>query len=230
MRVIRFSVSRGYRYTEVGEDSLFSDASGYERQDAISSHTLDTYRTQFGDQVTVDDIFYYVYGLLHSPEYTSRFAAKLGKMIPRLPMVEAFWEFARAGEQLAQCHLGYESVQPWPLDGLPEEGADLKVLRVEKMRFAGGVRNKDRSKIIVNGHVTLSGIPEEAYRYEVNGRSAIGWILDRYQVKMDKASGILNDPNLWSNDPRYIVDLLARIVRVSIDTVAILDSLPVLRI
>ena len=113
-------------------------------------------------------------------------------------MVEDFWAFAGAGAALADWHLDYESVEPWPLDGLPDEGADPKTLRVDKMRFA---TKGDRSTIVVNSHVALSGIPEEAQRYQVNGRSAVEWILDRYQVKIDKASGIVNDPNTWSKDP-----------------------------
>lgn len=138
-------------------------------------------------------------------------------------MAEDFWGFSRAGEQLAALHLGYETVEPWPLDGLPEEGADPKILRVEKMRFAS---KTDRSAIVVNPYVTLSGIPEDAYCYQVNGRTAIEWILDRYRVKTDKDSGIVNDPNTWSEDPHYIVDLVARIVRVSVESAAVIDALP----
>ncbi len=218
-----------YRYTETGgEGSLFAaSGTGYERHDAISPRALDRYRARYGDKVSADDVFHYVYGLLHSPEYTSRFAAELGKMIPRIPMVEDFWVFASAGAALADWHLGYEAVEPWPLDGLPDEGADPKALRVEKMRFA---TKGDRSTIVVNSNVTLSGIPQDAHRYQVNGRSAIEWILDRYQVKTDKASQIVNDPNTWSEDPRYIVDLLARIVRVSLESIAIIDGLPPLGI
>lgn len=138
-------------------------------------------------------------------------------------MVEDFWAFARAGAHLASWHLGYETADPWPLDGLPDEDAEPKSLRVEKMRFSS---KADRSAIVVNPYVTLAGIPDDAYRYQVNGRSAIEWITDRYQVKVDKVSGIVNDPNTWSEDPRYIVDLVARIVRVSIESVAIIDCLP----
>ncbi len=214
-----------YHYTTASDDgSLFAaSGSGYERHDAISPRTLDHYRARYSDAVTADDVFSYVYGILHSPEYQRRFAAELGKMIPRIPMVEDFWAFARAGAHLASWHLGYETADPWPLDGLPDEDAEPKSLRVEKMRFSS---KADRSAIVVNPYVTLAGIPDDAYRYQVNGRSAIEWITDRYQVKVDKVSGIVNDPNTWSEDPRYIVDLVARIVRVSIESVAIIDCLP----
>jgi len=221
-----------YRYTEAGgEGSLFAaSGTGYERHDAISPRTLDRYRERFGDQVTADDVFHYVYGLLHSPEYTTRFAAELGKMIPRIPMVDTFAEFVTAGARLADLHVGYESIEPWPLDGLPGVSADPSELRVEKLRFGGQARRPDKSTIVVNSHIALSGIPEDAYRYQVNGRSAIEWIMDRYQVWTDAASGIVNDPNTWSDDPRYIVDLVARIVRVSVESAAVVDSLPGLRI
>lgn len=151
-------------------------------------------------------------------------------MIPRIPMVDAFFEFARAGEELACWHLDYETVDPWSLDGLPDDGAmpyEL-LLVLEKMRFASKV---DHSVIVINEYITLSGIPEEAHRYQVNGRSALEWLIDRYQVKTDKASGIENDPNNWAvehNDRWYIVELVARIVRVSVETMRIVDSLPAL--
>ena len=221
-----------YRYKEKADSGpLFGDQGGrFERHDAISPHTLDAYRSRFGDRINADEVFYYVYGLVHSPEYRSRFEAELGKMIPRLPIVDAFWELAAAGRRLADLHLGYESVEPWPLEGLPDSGADARILRIEKMRFGGNARTPDRSEIVVNQWVTLSGIPEGAYRYEVNGRTAIEWILDRYQITVDKASGIRNDPNDWSDEPRYIVDLVARIVRVSVESAAILEGLPPLGI
>ncbi len=217
-----------YRYTDTGgTDSLFvTTGERYERHDAISSRTLDTYRARFGADVSADDVFHYVYGLLHSPEYRTRFAADLGKMIPRLPMVDAFSEFAAAGRRLADIHVGYEHVEPWPLDGLPGTEADASDLRVEKMRFAGNARTPDKSAIVVNRHVMLSGIPDEAYLYEVNGKSAIEWIMDRYQVSTHKESGLVSDPNRWSDDPHYIVDLVARIVRVSIESAVIVAQLP----
>jgi predicted helicase len=219
-----------YRYVETDEGSLFSAGGGFERHDAISDGTLDAYRTRFGGEVSADDVFYYVYGVLHSPEYRTRFAADLGKMIPRLPMLDAFFEFSEAGRRLAELHVGYESVEPWPLEGLPGPSANPSELRVEKMRFGGNARKPDRSSVVVNPHITLSGIPDEAHDYAVNGRTALEWILDRYRVKVDKASGIRNDPNDWSEDPRYIVDLVARIVRVSVESAAVIASLPSLGI
>lgn len=219
-----------YLYDE-GEpgDSMFASIGaddGLHRRDAITDTTLHCYQTRYESELTKEDIFYYVYGLLHSPEYQTRFAADLGKMIPRIPMVADFDAFSTAGHKLAAVHLGYETTDPWSLDGLPDSSADPADLKVAKMKFPKIGKAVDKSRIIFNSHVTLTGIPEEAYGYEVNGKSAIEWIMDRYEVKADKASGIANDPNLWSDDPRYVVDLVARIVRVSMETVEIVKGLP----
>lgn len=200
------------------------------RRSSVSEYTLSRFRNQYGSEVTEEDIFFFVYGLLHSREYTSRFEADLSKMIPRIPFVKDFWAHSVAGRSLAHLHLDYETVEPWDLHGLPSDGASASALRVEKMRFAKGAADHPKSAIAVNSQITLSGIPEEAYRYVVNQRSAIEWLIDRYQVKTDRASGIINDPNDYSDDPRYIVDLVARVVRVSVESVRIIDSLPPLAI
>jgi predicted helicase len=222
-----------YVYEESdGKPDLFSEddgVAGFTRRYAITDAALTRYRNQYGSEVSKEDIFFFVYGLLHSRDYLSRFASDLKKMIPRIPYVTDFWGFSRGGRALADWHLGYESVDLWDLGGLPAAEASAGSLRVEKMRFAKG-GDHPKSAIVVNSHITLSGIPEEAYRYTVNGKSAIEWLLDRYQVKPDKDSGIVNDPNLYSEDPRYIVDLVARMVTVSVESVALIDALPPLRI
>ena len=210
------------------DDELIDDEDTYERRDAISPQTLESYQKHYGVDITADDVFYYAYGILHSPEYRTRFASDLGKMIPRIPMVDAFQEFVTAGRQLADLHLGYESIEPWPLDGMPGAEADETDLRVKKMRYGKTTEGTDRTVIVVNDRITLSGIPDEAQRYDINGRSALDWLIDRYQVKTDKDSGITNDPNAWGiehGDPRYIVDLVARIVRVSVETMKVVDGL-----
>jgi predicted helicase len=219
-----------YHYERPDVGGLFTadDSDGFIRHDAISDRALDTYRQRYGSSLTKDDIFHYVYGLLHSPEYRQRFAGDLRKMIPRIPMVEDFTAFRDAGLELAEWHLGYESVPPWNLDGLPTGVLSPEEGRVLKMRFAKNGSREDRSAIIVNHRVTLQGIPEEVYRYQVNGRSALEWVMERYQVRTDKASRILSDPNSWSEDPRYIIDLVARLVRVSMETLRIVDGLPAL--
>ena len=233
-----------WTYEKVEDDAipgtLASDEYGYRKIDNITDATLHSYQDRYGLGVTKDDVFYYVYGLLHSPEYRSRFAADLKKMLPRIPQVEAFAEYTAAGRALAELHIGYESVEPWPvtitIDGVPEIAGSPEaqvlapeVFRVQKMAFAGVGRNADKSRIIYNPRVTISEIPAEAYDYVLGSRSAVEWLIDRYQVKTDKASGIVNDPNDWCtehDDPRYIVDLVARVVRVSVESARIVTGLP----
>jgi predicted helicase len=210
--------------------SLFTEGEiidGYRRRDAITDATLTRYQDRYGIDVTKENVFYYVYGILHSPTYKQRYAADLKKMIPRIPMVADFWGFSDSGRQLAAWHLDYEEVDPWPLEELTTGVTDD--FRVEKMRFGKAGKATDKTHIVYNSHLTLAGIPEEAYRYEVNGKSAIEWIIDRYQIKTDRDSGIINNPNDWAiehDDPRYIVDLVKRIVSVSMATVDIVARLP----
>ena len=222
------------RYTyerDSTEDTLFagnSVSSDYARLDNITDYALRDYREAYGERVTKDDIFYYVYGLLHSPKYRNEFAADLKKMLPRIPKVKDFVGFVEAGRKLADLHLNYEAVEPYPLDEVGEGSYG-----VQKMAFGKVGKGKDRSTIVYNSSIALKGIPEDAYRYMLGSRSAIEWIMDRYQVKTDKASGIVNDPNDWAdehNDPRYIIDLVKRIVTVSLETMAIVDGLPALDI
>lgn len=201
---------------------------GYIRHEAITDWSLTEFRKQYADDtITKEDIFWYVYGILHSPEYRKRFVADLKKMLPRIPFAADFWIFSKAGRKLGEWHLNYENVEPYPLT----EEAGLLLMennhyRVTKMTFGKTNGKPDKSMIVFNQHLTLHDIPLEAYEYIVNGKSAIEWFMERYAVDVDKDSGIRNDPNDWSNDPRYIVDLLKRIVRVSIESVKIIKQLP----
>ncbi|MCI5179957.1 MAG: helicase [Candidatus Electrothrix sp. AW3_4] len=212
--------------------------SKYIRRDGISDFIFKRAKKQYGKSVTKEDIFYYVYGILHSPEYRVAFANDLKKMLPRLPLLDKvadFWAFSNAGRALADLHINYETVPPY--DGVTVTGADSGFFRVEKMRFPkkdGIVRGKkkkvnDTSTIHLNSKITLSDIPEKAYHYVVNGKSAVEWIMERYQVKTDKKSGITNDPNNWAEEvgnPRYILDVLLSVINVSVQTVDIVDGLP----
>ena len=202
----------------------------YVRKEAIPDSILAEFRKVYAaPAMTKEDIFYYVYGILHSPEYKRRFAADLKKMLPRIPFAQDFWAFSQAGRDLAAWHLNYETIEPYPLkerkSRLDLEATDY---RVQKMTFGRNGKEIDKSTIVYNSHVTLSGIPLGAYDYIVKGKSALDWIMERYQVTRDKDSDITNDPNDWSADPRYIVDLVKRIVRVSLETVQIVNALPAL--
>ena len=221
-----------YSYTPPMPDALFGEP---ERIDNITDWALSEYQREYGPQVTKDDIFFYVYGLLHSPEYRERYAADLKKQLPRIPMVpgrDRFEAFADAGRKLSELHIGYEGVDPHPLSESIAPGAPndpYERFAVQKMKYGGKVGAYDKTRIRYNAFIDIDGIPEEAQRYMLGSRSALDWIIERYQVKTDKASGIVNDPNDWSREheqPRYIIDLIGRIVTVSLETMRIVDSLP----
>ncbi len=215
--------------SSIAMDGETPDADGYVRRDAITDWALSEYRRVYRDgTIGKEDIFYYVYGVLHSPEYRSRFESSLKKMLPRMPYLKDFWAYSQIGRELAHWHLNYETVEPY---ALIEDSADLALepkehYRVEKMVFAKKAKAVDKSTIIFNSRVRLGGIPSEAYEYIVNGKSAIEWVMERYQVTVDKDSGIRNDPNDWSEDPRYIVDLVKRVVKVSVETMRLVGELP----
>lgn len=230
-----------WTYEASGTDDLLAGLSegdgGYQRLDNITDNAVAEYRTAYGSEVTKDDIFYYVYGLLHSPDYRERYAADLKRSLPRIPLVatvEDFHSFRDAGRELATLHIGYEAVEPYPLQETAPMGLDeWELYRVTKMRYAGKGTAKDKSTVVYNPHVTLTGIPDEAHRYLLGSRTALEWVMERYQVKTDKPSGIVNDPNDWAHevgDPRYIIDLVKRVVTVSVETMRIVDGLPLLEI
>lgn len=214
----------------------------YVRHDAITDEALHVFREVYphaflgrykkdgGVELNKKDIFYYIYGILHSPEYRTRFAANLKKELPRIPLAEDFRRFSEAGRALADLHLNYETVDPWP--SIVEDGDSANPGRTVKMTFGKCKKTEDNPKgqdmtvLHVAENMTLRGVPKEAYDYVVNGRSAIGWLMDRYQVRTDKASGIVNDPNDYSDDPRYITELVERVVTVSMETQEIVNQLP----
>ena len=204
------------------------------RQDNISDEALAAYRNRYGQWVTKDHIFAYIYGILHSPDYREQYASDLARMLPRIPEVataEAFDSFSKSGQQLLELHIGYEAAEPYPLEERLKSGAPdgPERYRVQKMRWGGPTRTPDRSVIVYNDWFTLAGIPDEAHEYFVGPRSALEWLLDRHRVTTDKASGIVNDPNDWGTemgDPRYIIDLVKRVTTVSVETMAIVKALP----
>lgn len=233
-----------YYYEEVEQDQeeLFDrNDSKFRRHDAISDFILERCREMYGPKTTKDDVFYYVYGILHSEDYRKAFSADLKKMLPRIPLVESpadFKAFVKAGKALADLHLNYET-QPEP-DNVAVKGEDMLAnnYTVQKMTFAkkrnpeNGKMEDDKSTIIYNGRISVVNIPQVAYDYVVNGKSAIEWIMERYQVKTDKDTGIVNDPNAWAREhenPRYILTLLLSVINVSIKTREIVSKLPPLK-
>jgi predicted helicase len=209
------------------------------RRDAITDAGLAHFLAAYsGEAIGKEDVFYYVYGLLHSPDYRERFADNLGKELPRIPCVKTaadFWAFSKAGRALAELHLNYETVAPYPIKidtgGKKLTDADY---RVEKMKYGKQGKDKDLTKLHYNAKITLTGIPLEAYDYIVNGKPALDWVVERQCVKTDKDSGIVNDANDWAvdtmNNPRYPLELFQRVITVSLETMKIVGSLPGLSI
>jgi predicted helicase len=196
------------------------DESGKDRRENILDFTLDDFRKRYKDKkVTKWDIFYYVYGLLHHPGYREKYADNLKRELPRIPYAPDFAAFSKAGEKLAKLHLEYESLKEWPLKWIETKDVPLSY-RVEKMKLA-----KDKQSLVVNDSLTLADIPPETFEYRLGNRSALEWIIDQYQVSTDKRSGIVSDPNR-ADDPEYIVRLVGQVVRVSVETVKIVNALP----
>lgn len=218
------------------------DEEGKNTRENITDWALDQFRTHYKDD-TIDKhaIFHYVYGLLHHPGYREKFADNLKRELPRIPfappipkdaanpmrklpffspLATGFWKFAEAGTALAALHLDYEKLKPWDLEFQETPAVPLSYRVEDKMRLA-----KDKTQLKVNPSLTLSGIPPEAFEYRLGNRSALDWVIDQYQVSTDKRSGITSDPNR-EDDPKYIVRLVGQVVRVSVETVKIVEGLP----
>ncbi len=209
------------------------------RRHAITDAGLAHFQASYPDEkITKEDLFYYIYGLLHSEDYKARYADNLTKELPRIPCVNKavdFWAFSQAGRDLAYWHLNYETVEPYPvtvdcgkatLDEL--DSADFYVT---KMKFAS---KADKSTVIYNHAITIKDIPLEVYKYVVNGKPALEWVMERQAVSTHKDSGIINDANDWAietmNNARYPLELFQRVITVSLETMKIVKALPVLDI
>lgn len=193
------------------------------------------------EELCAEMLFFYIYGALHNPTWRQRFAPDLKKSLPRLPLpadAATLRRTAELGEKLARLHIfGASGEGAADVATLLPELPDLRFVRegevvtpplggvhIGKMRLLA----KDRRDVISIGEgLTLEGIPAEAYDYVVNGKSAIEWVLERVAVSQDKASGIVNDPNLWAaehEDPDFAAELLMRVVRISVATVRLVTS------
>jgi predicted helicase len=216
------------------------------RRDAITDEGLAHFQAAYlGQEISKQDLFYYIYGLLHSPGYRERFKNNLSKQLPRIPAIktyEDFKSFCEAGRALGELHVNFETVAPYMVtykEGdhrlIPEAQNDpKKFYRVKKMKFGGKGKEKDKTTVIYNENITMQNIPLEAYDYVVNGKPALEWVMERQVVKTDKKSGIVNDANDYANetigDPKYPLELFLRVITVSLETMKIVNSLPPLDI
>lgn len=225
--------------TSIG-DGLFASQDAqteYTEKDGLTDEGLEHFKaTYLKEAISKEDIFYYIYGLLHAEDYRSKYADNLSKQLPRIPRVKTasdFWAFAEAGRALGDLHVNYESAKPYPvtLVGKPTDEAHYYVT---KMKFGKAGKDKDKTAIVYNAHITLHDVPLEAYDYIINGKPAIEWVMERQCVKTDKASGIVNDANLYSTetvgDAAYSLKLLQRVISVSLETMKIVKALPKLEI
>lgn len=245
------------------EDIIISDSKGipiYRRRDAITDEGLAHFVNYYTDQMSADDciskedLFYYIYGLLHSEDYRERYAENLTKQLPNIPRVKEykdFFDFSKAGRKLADLHINYENIdmyqgvqfnskltnlklvdgQNWAKSNIDDDKFYVtKMKHTKRKNDETGKNEDDPTKIIYNNHITIEHIPEEAYDYVVNGKPAINWIMERQSVKTDKKTEITNDANDWAletmNNARYPLELLLRIINVSLKTQKIVNGLP----
>lgn len=226
----------GYEANDTPKASLFKEPEAAlkgHRRDAITDEGLAHFSSAYpGEVISKEDLFYYVYGVLHSQEYRDKYADNLSKELPRIPAVKAaanFWVYSRAGRALAELHLGYETVPMYPANMQSTASSDSDY-RVTKMKYGKKGKDKDLSTLHYNAKITITGIPLEAYEYIVNGKPALDWVVERQCVSPHKDSGITNDANDWAietmNNPRYPLELFLRVVTVSLETMKIVKSLP----
>jgi predicted helicase len=194
---------------------------GTNRRENITDWALKQFQEKYGPEVTKWDIFHYVYGLLHHPQYRERYAENLKRDLPHIPLVhnqDAFSACVNVGQQLMDLHLNYETVKEYPLTWLENENVPFS-WRVEKMRLS-----TDRRVVVVNESLRLGPLPQECFQYRLGNRSALEWVIDQYQVSKDSRSGIESDPNRL-DDEEYIVRLVCRVVQVSVETVCLVNEL-----
>ena len=209
--------------------------------DNITDWCLSEFQTRYDDPaITKDDIWEYLYGVMHAPDWRERYAKDLQRNLPRVPLAADFEAFRQAGRELMDLHIGYETCPEHPgvnvlVDGFPDMGADSGVYRIEgKMRWKR-VKNQegkwedDRTELHVNKRCRLVGIPPRAQEYTVSGRSPLDWAIDSLRLKADKASGITDDPNgwhMWERDPFELIRHLRRLAHVSVRSAEIIAALP----
>lgn len=219
--------------------SATGQTSSYTVKDGISAAGLSHFKSAYpAETITKEAIFYYIYGLLHSEDYKSRYADNLTKELPRIPCVKQasdFWAFSQAGRDLAELHINYETVTPYPITidcgAVDFDNLSSIDFYVTQMKFA---KKGDKSTVIYNPRITLNYIPLAAYDYVVNGKPALEWVMERQSVTTHKDSGIKNDANDWAietmGNARYPLELFQRVITVSLETMKIVAALPKLDI
>ena len=206
--------------------------------DNITDWCREQFRSHYRDEsITKDDIWEYLYGVMHAPDWRERYRFDLQRNLPRVPLAADFEAFRRAGRRLIDLHINYETVPEWPLqcqvDEQPDQGgSDPQAYRITQKRMRWGKNETgqtDRTVFMVNDRCRLVGIPPEAHQYTVSGRSPLEWAIDSLRHKLDKPSGITDDPNgwhLWAEEPFNLIRHLRRLVYLSVETTRTVKSLP----
>ncbi|KJE75223.1 type ISP restriction/modification enzyme [Ferrimicrobium acidiphilum] len=227
-----------YRYEAPDTKGALFDGDQPEirRVDNITDEALAEFQGIYSDtSLTKDDLFAYIYGVLHHPGYIEQYADNLTKEYPRIPWLQGYRELIDVGEKLLDLHVGYETVEPYPVAEEftlmpPEDGRErYRATNMGHPNRGSGARGKadwDRTRIQVNGHLTLTGVPERASEWILGPRPTLELFLQRMRPSVDKKSGIKNDPNEFSDDPKYVVELTKRVIRVCVETLDLIDQMP----
>lgn len=214
---------------ESSDETLFGVDVDDTKIDGISDWAYKLFRDKYKTNISKEEIFFYVYGVLSAPDFIKRYRIELKKDSPRIPLLKEFQEYAKYGRKLSDLHLNYENLSNdfIKLDIIENVKDVKKLYRIEKMRFG---KNGNKSVIHFNQYITISNIPEELYSYFINGKTPIEWVMDRYVVKEDTDSGNLNDPNDYSEDPKYIFNLLLSVISMTKKVLELQKNLPALAI
>ena len=204
--------------------------------DNITDWCLEKFQAVYGSEVTKDGVWEYLYGVMHAPDWRKRYRHDLARNLARIPLAEDFEAFRSAGRALMDLHIGYETVEEWPVrclvDGEADEGqADDEAYRIDAKMTWGthSDGSKNRSVLLFNSRCQLVDIPPEAHDYDISGRSPLQWAIASLHRKNHKDSGIVDDPNkwdAWADEPFNLIRHLRRLVRVSVETARIVASLP----
>lgn len=203
--------------------------------DNITDWCLQQFQNRYGAHVMKDDIWEYLYGVMHAPDWRERYKHDLQRNLPRVPLAADFEAFRTAGRELMDLHINYEIGEEYPLgclvDDKPDEGnAETDAYRIDKkMRWAKSGKETDRTVLEINNRCKLIGIPDEAHEYTVSGRSPLAWAIDSLRHKHDKPSGITDDPNgwhAWADEPFNLIRHLRRLTYISVETTRIVNNLP----
>ena len=225
------------------ENSLLNVTYRQRSKDGITNHGLRHFQKFYNSKkISKEDIFYYTYAILHSNDYRKKYANNLNKESPRIPTVgqlKDFWSFAKSGRDLGDLHVNYENAEMYNATfakgSLNTHGDAKDYFRVAKMQFGNNGKKSDKTTIHYNRNITIKGIPSQAYEYVISGKSAIEWVMSRQcesssKIKSKASVVITNDANDYANEtmgnPAYPLELLLRIITVSLRTLAIVENLP----